>query len=86
MAAIDLETLKIDKTEYMERILQYEEMLQEYQGKVQELQAAIIHNKGALAHVNTNIEVVVEQMKEDERIKREAEEATTAAPAEELNA
>ena len=84
MAGIDLETLKSDKAEYMERILQYGEMLQEYQGKVQELQLAIVHNKGALAHVNTNIEAVVGQMKveEQERVKaeEEAKEAKDATP------
>ena len=70
MAGIDLKALKNDKAVYMERILQYGEMLQESQARAQELQVAIIHNKGALAHVNTNIEVLTQQMKaEEEEVK-----------------
>lgn len=78
MAGIELETLKDDKAAYMERILQHEESLNEHQGIVQELQVRILHAKGALAHVNTNIEAVVGQMKEEERIRREAEEEVVA--------
>jgi len=80
MVAIDLEMLKSDRVVYMERILQYEEMLQEHQAKVQELQVAIVHNKGALAHVNTNIEAIAGQMRveEQERLKAEEEGETNA--------
>lgn len=71
MAGIELGTLKDDKAVYMERILQHEESLSEYQGIVQELQVRILHAKGALAHVNTNIEVLEAQEKEEERVRKE---------------
>lgn len=68
---IELEELEKDRAVYMERILQYEEdvqdnqlRIQEYQSKTQEIQVAIIHNKGALAQVNTNIAALTERAKE----------------------
>lgn len=74
MAGIELEELKNDRAEYMERILLYEENLQEAQSKVQELQAVIIHTKGALAQVNTNIEAVKGRIEVEAQEKRKAEE------------
>jgi len=83
MAGIELEELKADKAEYLERILNYEDSLQEYQSKVQELQTAIIHTRGALAQVNTNIRALEDRAKEEERARRETEGNDASAQAKE---